>query len=76
MLAARQAALPDAWSRGVGAQPPAVVCGEHAHYGVARAIGELGIGTDNAVAVPSRDWRMDVEALAPTLDRLRDEGAG
>ena len=25
---------------------PVVVCGEHAHYGVARAIGELGLGTD------------------------------
>jgi L-2,4-diaminobutyrate decarboxylase len=74
LLAARQAALPDAWSRGVGANPPVVVCGEHAHYGVARAIGELGLGTANLVAVPSRDWRMDAEALVATLDRLAGEG--
>ncbi len=48
--------------------------GEHAHYGVARAVGELGIGTDNAVIVPSRDFRMDVPALTGTLDALRTEG--
>ncbi|MCU0255739.1 MAG: pyridoxal-dependent decarboxylase, partial [Vicinamibacterales bacterium] len=62
LLAARQAARPDAWRRGVGADPPVVVCGEHAHYGVARAIGELGLGTDHAVTVPSREFRMDVDA--------------
>ncbi|HEY3383632.1 MAG TPA: pyridoxal-dependent decarboxylase [Vicinamibacterales bacterium] len=73
LLAARQAALPDAWKRGVGGRPPVVVCGEHSHYGVARAIGELGIGTDNAVIVPSADFRMDVAALGRHLDRLRAE---
>ena len=61
LLAARQAARPDAWTAGVGADPPVVVCGEHAHYGVARAVGELGLGTDNAVVVPSRDYRMNVD---------------
>jgi L-2,4-diaminobutyrate decarboxylase len=74
LLAARQSALPDAWKKGVGPDPPAVVCGEHAHYGVARAIGELGIGTDNAIVVPSRDYRMNVEALKNTLDALRAGG--
>lgn len=74
LLAARQAALPDAWTNGVGGNPPVVVCGEHAHYGVARAIGELGIGTANAVVVSSRDFTMDPEALAGTLDRLDREG--
>ena len=48
--------------------------GEHAHYAVARAIGQLGLGTDNAVAVPSRDFRMDVAALAATLDALQAAG--
>jgi L-2,4-diaminobutyrate decarboxylase len=73
LLAARQAALPDVWTRGVGASPPVVVCGEHAHYGVARAIGELGIGTDHAVVIPSDQFRMDVRALERELDRLRRE---
>jgi glutamate/tyrosine decarboxylase-like PLP-dependent enzyme len=74
LLAARQAALPDAWRRGVGSHPPVVVCGEHAHYGVARAIGELGLGTDHAVAIPSDRFRMDVGALERELERLRREG--
>jgi L-2,4-diaminobutyrate decarboxylase len=74
LLAARQAALPDVWTHGIGANPPVVVCGEHAHYGVSRAIGELGIGTRNAVTIPSRDFRMDVEALERELTRLEREG--
>jgi L-2,4-diaminobutyrate decarboxylase len=74
LLAARAAAIPDAWSRGVGADPPVVVCGEHAHYAVSRAIAQLGLGLDNAVVVPSRHWRMDTEALAMILARLADEG--
>jgi L-2,4-diaminobutyrate decarboxylase len=74
LLAARQAAMPDAWKKGVGANPPVVVCGEHAHYGVARAIGELGLGTDNVVVIPSKQFKMDVDALGRELDRLSREG--
>jgi L-2,4-diaminobutyrate decarboxylase len=74
LLAARQAARPDAWRKGLGADAPVIVCGEHAHYGVARAIGELGIGSENAVVVPSRDYRMNVEALTGLLDALRRAG--
>jgi L-2,4-diaminobutyrate decarboxylase len=74
LLAARAAALPDAWLEGVGADPPVVVCGEHAHYAVTRAIAELGLGMRSAVVVPSRDWRMDTEALAMTLDSLAAQG--
>src|SRR3954469_3659744 len=53
LLAARAAAMPDAWTNGVGDDPPVVVCGEHAHYAVARAVGEMGIGVRNAIMVPS-----------------------
>src|SRR6478672_11429133 len=44
MLAARNAALPDALEEGIGGDPPFVVYGEHAHYAVTRAIGQLGVG--------------------------------
>lgn len=74
LLAARSASIPDVWTEGVGNEPPVVVCGEHAHYAVARAVGELGLGMRNAVAIPSREWRMDVDALRATLDSLRDAG--
>ncbi|MBX6332610.1 MAG: aminotransferase class V-fold PLP-dependent enzyme, partial [Gemmatimonadaceae bacterium] len=70
LLAARAAIAPDAWERGVGDDPPVVVCGEHAHYSVTRAIAQLGLGTARAIVVPSRDWRMDPLALGETLDRL------
>jgi len=73
LLAARNALMPDGWEDGVGARPPAIVCGEHAHYAITRAAGELGIGVRRAVAVPSRDFHMDPVALAATLDRLREE---
>ena len=76
LLAARAAALPTAWADGVGAHPPVVVYGEHAHYAVTRAVGTLGIGVNNAVKIPSRDHRMDVPALQATLDRLASEGRG
>jgi L-2,4-diaminobutyrate decarboxylase len=74
LLASRSASIPDVWTEGVGAEPPVVVCGEHAHYAVARSVGELGLGMKSAVAVPSREWRMDVDALRTTLDSLRDAG--
>ena len=74
LLAARAAALPHAWRDGVGADAPAIVYGEHAHYAVTRAAGELGLGMRSAVAVPSRDWRMDVRALRERVDALTAEG--
>jgi L-2,4-diaminobutyrate decarboxylase len=74
LLAARQALLPDAWRRGVGPDPPVVVCGEHAHYGVSRAVGELGLGTDQIVVIPSRRFQMDPAALERQLDLLRAAG--
>ena len=74
LLAARAAALPDAWKEGIGAQAPVVLHGEHAHYAVARAVGELGLGTENAIAVPSRGFRMDVAALEAELDRQQARG--
>ncbi len=74
LLAARAVAIPDVWTNGVGAHPPVVVCGAHAHYAVARAVGELGIGMRNVVVVPARDFSMDVGALETTLAALAREG--
>lgn len=77
LLAARARAMPNAWQRGVGADGtvlPVVLCGEHAHYAVTRAVAQLGLGLDRAIAIPSRDWRMDTDALAARLDALADQG--
>jgi L-2,4-diaminobutyrate decarboxylase len=74
LLAARAAALPDAWMNGVGEPRPVVLCGEHAHYAVTRAVAALGLGMRNAIAVPSVRYRMDHVALERELDRLRVRG--
>jgi len=74
LLAARADALPDAWTNGVGADPPVLLCGEHAHYAVTRAGAQLGLGMRNVLSVPSRDYRMDPEALAARIrDLARDK---
>jgi L-2,4-diaminobutyrate decarboxylase len=72
LLAARSRALPDVWENGVGERAPAVLCGEHAHYAVTRAVGELGLGMRSVVAIPSRGYRMDVELLAARLAALAE----
>ncbi len=71
LLAARAALYPDAWEQGYGGRHPVILCGEHAHYAVTRAAGELGIGTRHALAIASRDHRMDPTDLAARLGALR-----
>jgi L-2,4-diaminobutyrate decarboxylase len=74
LLAARARVMPGAWQNGVGANPPVVVCGEHSHYAVTRAVAELGLGMRSAITVSSREWRMDPLVLRETLDRLAAGG--
>ncbi len=74
LLAARAALMPDAWERGLPADLPVVVCGEHAHYAVSRAVAQLGLGLRRVVTIPSRDWRMDSRALREALDDLERTG--
>src|SRR6185503_9879016 len=74
LLAARGAAIPDAWTNGVGADPPLLLCGEHAHYAVTRAGAELGIGMRHVLPIRSRDYRMDVDALHSALHELSRKG--
>lgn len=79
LLAARSRAVPDVWTHGLGAEPPMIVCGEHAHYAVGRAAGEMGLGQRNVVSVGSRDpeagdYRMDPAALGRTLADLEAGG--
>jgi L-2,4-diaminobutyrate decarboxylase len=76
MLAARSAAMPNAWTDGVGANPPALLCGEHAHYAVTRAAAQLGLGMRNVRVVESCGYAMDPAALGHALVELRGEGRG
>jgi L-2,4-diaminobutyrate decarboxylase len=74
LLAARSHAIPDVWTRGLGADPPVLLCGEHAHYAVTRAAGAMGLGLDRVLAVPSRDHAMDPAALDRMLHDLARTG--
>jgi L-2,4-diaminobutyrate decarboxylase len=74
LLAARAVVLPDSWELGVGADPPILVCGEHAHYAATRPAGELGIGLRNVVTVKSDGFRMDPRALDEALSKARHGG--
>lgn len=70
LLAARAATLPHAWHKGVGDNPPVVLCAENSHYTVFRAVAELGLGSQQAVSLPLRNWRMDTDALEKRLREL------
>ena len=72
LLAARAAALPDSWMNGITEPRPVVLCGEHTHYAVTRAVAELGLGMRSAIVIPSTNFRMDVGALEREIGRLRE----
>jgi L-2,4-diaminobutyrate decarboxylase len=74
LLAARSVAMPDAWTNGVGTEPPQLLCGDHAHDAVTRAAGELGLGMKHVVPIRSRDHKLDTDALAQALSALQREG--
>ena len=74
LLAARASWRPEAWTQGFGDGPvPVVLCGEHAHYAVQRAVGAMGLGTANCLAVASDGFRMSPVALEARLDALAKE---
>jgi L-2,4-diaminobutyrate decarboxylase len=70
LLAARGAVMPDAWTNGVGSDPPVLFCGEHTHYAVTRAGAELGLGLKNVFPIRSRNFKMDPDALRPALEGM------
>ena len=74
LLAARGAAMPDAWTSGVGSDPPVLLCGEHAHYAVTRAGAMLGLGMRNVLPIRSQNHKMDTRALRQALDELGRRG--
>lgn len=73
LLAARNAAMPNAWEDGIGDDPPFVLYGEHAHYAVTRAIGQIGLGKKRGIPIRSKNFRMDVAHLKEKIERLGKE---
>jgi L-2,4-diaminobutyrate decarboxylase len=74
LLAARASLMKNAWAEGVSGSLPVVFCGQHAHYAVMRAVGQLGLGTRRAVTVPSESYQMSTAALKHALEHAKHEG--
>lgn len=78
LLTARNVTLgTTAWTQGMGSDGPAPVMVVHsdAHYSVARAIGILGMGTDNLLRAPlDAQRRMDPHQLDVMLTALAQKG--
>ena len=74
LLSARARLLPDSWQDGVGDARAVVLCGAHTHYAVSRAVGVLGLGVRQLLAVPAVAHRIDPRALHERLAALRAEG--
>ncbi len=76
MLAARNHSFPDFWQQGcrsVGVEAPAVMVSEDVHYSITRALGILGIGTEQVIKLPVDDKRrLRVDRIAPMLVAARE----
>lgn len=71
LLAARVRAIPNVWTHGIPHVAPVMICGEHTHYAVTRAAGEMGLGLHRVITIPSREYRMDTAALLAKLKLLQ-----
>ncbi|MFF4986073.1 pyridoxal phosphate-dependent decarboxylase family protein [Streptosporangium saharense] len=77
LLAARNRAFPQIWTRGAGDTPgpPAIAISEDAHYSVTRAAGVLGIGERQIIRLPAdRTGRTRPDLAEPVLEEARERG--
>ncbi|WP_179282026.1 pyridoxal phosphate-dependent decarboxylase family protein [Streptosporangium subroseum] len=77
LLAARDRAFPQIWTRGTGGMSglPAIAVSEEAHYSVTRAAGVLGIGERQIVRLPvDRAGRIRPDLAGPVLDEAHRRG--
>ena len=74
LLAARSAAAPDAWEKGIP-RDLALLASAESHYSVARAAGILGLGHDAVYALPvDSKARIVADKIPWTVARVRADG--
>jgi len=79
ILAARNHRYKDFWKRGLSSSQtkgkyPAVVTSQESHYSISRAMGILGLGTDQVLTVPADSKRrMNPQSLERVLDKATQE---
>ncbi|MFC4587708.1 pyridoxal phosphate-dependent decarboxylase family protein [Sphaerisporangium corydalis] len=77
LLAARDRAFPQIWTRGAGGTPgpPAIAVSEQTHYSVTRAAGVLGIGERQIIRLPADSaGRIRPDLAGPALDEAHRRG--
>lgn len=75
LVAAREQALPNSRSTGMGSNTLALYCSAEAHYSVKRAAEVLGIGGNNVRSIDiDSQRRMNPAALAQSIDTDRKAG--
>ncbi len=75
LAAAREKALPNSRSTGMGSHTLALYCSAEAHYSVRRAAEVLGIGGNNVRSIEiDSQHRMNANALARAIDADRIAG--
>jgi len=75
LVAAREQALPNSRSTGMGSSTLALYCSAEAHYSVKRAAEVLGIGGNNVRSIDiDSQRRMNPAALAQAIDADRQAG--
>lgn len=77
LLTARNATFPTSWTEGVQTLPNQVLLLAHrdVHYGITRAAGMLGIGTNQVLSVGLDERRrMDPKQLDDLLTRVQSQG--
>lgn len=77
LLAAREAAFPGCWERGVGAagaDRAAFFAAGSSHYSIERAVAIAGFGAHAVVRVPERGFRLDPLALRNAIRSARAAG--
>ncbi len=76
LLAARSRAIPNVWLHGIPPHAPVLICGEHSHYAVTRAAGEMGLGLQRVITIRSHEHRMDIAHLREKLKQLHSSHIG
>ncbi|MFZ2727525.1 MAG: aminotransferase class V-fold PLP-dependent enzyme [Methylococcaceae bacterium] len=77
LLAARNAKYPQFWSKGsvAAGMRPAIALSEDVHYSIMRAIGILGIGTEQIVRLPMNSARqIEISKVATCLNEAVQQG--
>ncbi len=71
LLTARNIRYQDSWKKGIlnSARTPVILTSEDSHYSISRALGVLGLGTENAIKIPvDSERRVTRNAILKTFE--------